>query len=128
MNSEMIETVLNEILNEQKEALKLNKQLVIDIENLAGKLEDFEKTMNKQAQVVSNNDTKHLKIITEGLENIKQIIVSQRGNIMPEKRIMIFPEFKSSECYKLLFNCILYLTIETYSFFIIRVIVEHWCR
>jgi hypothetical protein len=128
MNSDVIESVLNEILNDQKETLKLNKQLVRNIENLAGKLECFEKAMNIQSKIASTDDIKIHEIIREGTEDIKQIVASQQSNIIPEKRIMIFPEFKSSECYKLLFNCIPYLTIATYSFLIIRLIVDHWFR
>jgi len=125
MNSDMIESVLNEILNEQKATLKMSQQLISNIENLAGKFERLDKTMNTQSKIASTGDTKNLEIIAEGVENIKQIVVSQQRNIAGEKRIIIFPEFKSPDCYRLLFNCILYLTIATYSFFIIRAAVDH---
>ena len=125
MNSDMIESVLNEILNEQKATLKMSQQLISNIENLAGKFERLDKTMNTQSKIASTGDTKNLEIIAEGVENIKQIVVSQQRNIVGEKRIIIFPEFKSPDCYRLLFNCILYLTIATYSFFIIRAAVDH---
>jgi hypothetical protein len=94
---------------------------------LSGKVENPEKAGDSHQRIPSIDDTKIFKIITEGIENIKQVIAVQQKNAIYEKRIMIFPEFKSAECYKLLFNCIMYITIATYSFLIIKVIVDHWC-
>jgi hypothetical protein len=123
MNSDVMESVLQEILKEQKETLKLNKQLLSKIEYLSGKLESVEKEINTHQNTSSTDDTKVYEI-----ENIKQVVIAQQENIIPEKRIIIFPEFKSPECYRLLFNCILYLTIATYSFLIIKVVIDHWCK
>jgi hypothetical protein len=128
MNIDVIENVLQEILNEQKETQKSDKQLANKIEYLSGKLENVEKVINAKKKVDSIDDIKNLEIITQGIENIKQAIAAQEKNLTYERRIIIFPEFKSPECYKLLFNCVLYLTIATYGFLIIRVIVDHWCK
>ena len=73
----------------------------------------------------STDDTKSVEIIAERVENIKQVVVSQQRNIVGEKRIIIFPEFKSPDCYRWVFNCILYLTIATYSFLIIKAAVDY---
>ena len=128
MNSDVIESVLQEILNEQKETLKLNKQSVSKIEYLSAKLENLAEEINWHQSISSIADTKSVEIITKGIENIKQIVAAHQKNTIHEKRIIIFPEFKSPECYKLLFNCILYITIATYGFLTIKVIVDHWCR
>jgi hypothetical protein len=127
MNNETIENVLHEILNEQKETGKLSKQLINKIEYLSGKVENIEKRTNNHQNITSLTDTKVSEIIREGIENVKQILVAQHKNIQHEKRIIIFPEFKSPECFRLLFNCITYLTIATYSYLIIKVVVDHWC-
>jgi hypothetical protein len=127
MNSDVIESVLHEILDEQKETLKLNRQLVSKIENLSSKLENHTKEMSTYQNTLSE-PTKNTEIIAASIENIKQVVATQHNKILHEKRLIIFPEFKSPECYRLLFNCIIYLTIATYSFLIIKVIVDHWCR
>lgn len=126
MNTEMLETVLHEILNEQKEAGKLSKQLISKMQYLSEEIEHLENTKNAQNNA-SIIDIKVSEFITEGIENMKRVVTAQQKNIS-YKQIMIFPEFKSPECYKLLFNCIIYITIATYSFLIIRVVVDHWCK
>lgn len=128
MNSDMMESVLHEILNEQKETLKLNKQLVSKVEHISGKLENLADKINRDQIISSNADIKSVEIITKGIENIQQIVAAHQKNVIHEKRIIIFPEFKWPECYRLLFNCITYITIATYSFLIIKVVVDHWCR
>jgi hypothetical protein len=124
-----MESMWHEILNEQKETNKLNKQLFSKMEYLSGKTETIEKKPNNWQKITSPADTKVFhEIITEGIGSIKQVIAAQPKNVIHQKQIMIFPEFKSPECYRLLFNCIIYITIVTYSFLIIKVIVDHWCK
>ena len=126
MNTETIENVLHEILNEQKETGKLNKQLISKMENISCQMEKLEKKTNKSEVPSSNDDIKSLQeIIVDGISSIKQTVAAQQRNSIAEKRIIIFPEFRSSECYRLLFNCIIYLTIATYGFLIIKVVVDH---
>jgi hypothetical protein len=76
-------------------------------------LETVEKEINPQKKDDSIDNIKNLEIITQGIENIKQVIAAQQKILTTERRIIIFPAFKSPECYKLLFNCVLYLTIAT---------------
>ncbi len=61
MNSDVIESVLQEILNEQKEAVKLIKQLISKIENL-------QKETNSSQKIASIGDTKAFENITEALK------------------------------------------------------------
>jgi hypothetical protein len=110
MNNEMVETVLHEVLNEQKEMSKSNKQLINKVEFLSEQLKNIEKEIRMHQIVPEPSD-----------------IIAQPNNVIHQKHIIIFPEFKSPECYRLLFNCIIYMTIATYSFLIIKVIVDYWC-
>ena len=120
--------MLQEILKEQKETHRLNNQLVSKIERLAYELENFKKEFNTNRNVDVIDNSKALEIIEEKIENIEQVMATQQKNIAHEKRIMILPEFKSPECYRLLFNCIIYLTIATYGFLIIKLVVDHWSK
>ena len=128
MNIDVIENVLQEILNEQKDTRKSYNQIVSKIEKSASELENFKTEFKISRNVDIMDDSKVLKIVSEKIENIKQLVLTQQKNVAPEKRIIIFPEFKSPECYRLLFNCIIYLIVATYSFLIIRIIIQHWCR
>ena len=128
MNIDVIENVLQEILNEQKETRKLSKQLIDKIERLAYELESFKTEFNTSRNVDVMADSKVLENFLEKIENIKQVVATQQKDIAPEKRIIIFPEFKSPEYYRLFFNCILCLTIATYGFLIIKDIVAHWWK
>ncbi|SRR6266498_2494640 len=111
MNNEMVETVLHELLNEQKEISKTQKQLISKIEYLSEKIENIKTEMQKHC-----------------ITSVSPDIKAQPKNVIHQRQIMIFPEFKSQECYRLLFNCIIYLTIATYSFVIIKAIVDYWCK
>jgi hypothetical protein len=128
MNSDVMESVLHEVLNEQKETSTSTRQLLSKIEYLSGKLENLAEEINMHQPTFSSADTESVQIIAKGIENIKQIVAALQKNVMYEKRIIIFPEFKSPECYRLLFNCITYITIATYGFLIIKVVVDNWCR
>jgi hypothetical protein len=68
-----METVLHEILNEQKESSKLSKQLISKVEYLSSKME---KETNNPQNIVSSADTKAFEIITERVENIKRAVES----------------------------------------------------
>ena len=121
--------MLHEILNEQKETVKLTKQLICKMDYLSSVMENIEKETNNQQKITPTADTKGFReIVTEGIGSIKQVVAAQPKNVIHQKQITIFPEFKSPECYRLLFNCIIYITIATYSFLIIKVIVDHWCK
>ena len=99
------------------------------MENISCEMEKLVKKVNGSQQPSSNDNIKLLQqIIIDGISSIKQTITAQQTNSISEKRIIIFPEFRSSECYRLLFNCIIYLTIATYGFLIIKVVVDHQCR
>lgn len=128
MNSDVIESVLHEILNEQKETGKLSKQLFNKVEHLCSRVEDLANETNNTRKAALITEAKIPEIINEGIENIKRVIAAQQKNIMPEKRIIIFPEFKSPECYKLLFKFAFYSIVASYSFIILKAIVDHWCK
>jgi len=129
MNTETVENVLHEILNEQKETGKLNKQLLNKIENISRQTEKLENQANSSEVLSSEDNIKLLQeIINDGIRSIKQTVAAQQRNSISEKRIIIFPEFRSPECFRLLFNCIIYLTIATYGFLIIKVVVAYWCK
>ena len=121
--------MLHEILNEQKETVKLNKQLICKMEHLSCVMENIEKETTNQQKITPTADAKVFhEIVTEGIGSIKQVVAAQPKNVIYQKQIMIFPEFKSPECYRLLFNCITYITMATYSFLIIKAIVDYWCK
>jgi len=109
MNTEVMETVLHEVLNEQKETGKLSKQLISKLEYLSEQIEKIKAEMNR-----------YQKASTTPNPTVQKDLV--------QKQIMIFPEFKSPECYRLLFKCITSITIETYSFLIIKAVADYWCR
>lgn len=88
MNSDVMESVLHEILNEQKETSKIAKQLVSKIEYLSGRLENLAGEINSHQPSSSIADAESVEIITKGIENIKQIAAALQKNVMHEKRII----------------------------------------
>ena len=62
MNTDVIESVLHEILNEQKETFKLNKQLISKTEYLCVKIENLAKEINTHQSISSIKRPSVLKL------------------------------------------------------------------
>ena len=81
-----MESMWHEILNEQKETNKLNKQLFSKMEYLSGKTETIEKEPNNRQKIPSPADTKVFhEIITEGHRQHKTSNCSATKKRYPSK-------------------------------------------
>lgn len=73
MDSEIMESVLSEILEEQKASLQATKELATSMNELAGKVEGFIQKADQQKAVAPPADTKVLQaIVTNGIQQIQQ--------------------------------------------------------
>jgi hypothetical protein len=124
-NNEMMETAMQEILEEQKEINKTNLQLIGKIEYLSSQVTIISKQqINKEATI--KTDEKVLLEIESELENIKQLIAVQPKNIIHQKRFLLFPEQNAKEYYSTVLRWIFYIIIASYSYSLVRYIIDHW--
>ncbi len=126
MTDEVIETVLQEILEEQKEAIKTNQQLIAKIEYLSNQIQSINRKQNN-GEVITHVDTKALlEIVSQGINNINQIIAEQPKNVIHQKRFLFFPESHAKEYYSVVLRWSFYIIIASYSYWLLKYIIDHW--
>ena len=128
MNYDVIETAMQEIMEEQKENRKQVEQLNGKIDYLSALAESLKEQQNKgQTSGTSLSTSSMMEVQTE-LKDIKQLIRSQPKNIVHEKRFLFFPEHYAKEYYSIILRWILYIIIASYSYSILKHIIDHWSR
>ena len=109
MDSEIIESVLSEILEEQKASLQTTKELATNIKELAGKVEELLQKADQQKAVVSPADTKVLQaILTNGIQQIQQRVEAQPKPIIRQFRFLLFPELYADQYYGIVLGGMLF--------------------
>ncbi len=75
METEIIESVLKEILEEQKASLQVNRELSTNIDNLTSKMEGVYQKLELQKAPLRTADTKLVQaIVSTGMRQIQQIV------------------------------------------------------
>ena len=91
MNHKVIETAMQEIMEEQKENRKLSEQLIGKIDHLAGLIESLEEQQNDRKINMTLQRTDALLRIETELKDLTELVRSQSGNVIHEKRVLFFP-------------------------------------
>ena len=68
-----------------------------------------------------------LRVETE-LKDLKESVRSEPRNGIHEKRVLFFPEHYAKEYYSIILRWILYIIIASYSYSILKHIIDHWSR
>jgi hypothetical protein len=131
MELEIVETVLNDMLEEQKTGNQLNRELIENVKVLAGKVEGFDEKLTHQKVIAQPADTKPLeKIVTDGVADISRIVESQPKNVIKQVRLLLFPETNAGQYYKIVFGRLmpwaLGLILATYGFNLGQTFIERW--
>jgi len=105
MDLDILETVLKDIL----EDLKVNNEIVQELTTRTGSLEDkilaFEKMLEKSKIVAPPADTKTLQDIAQNyFREFCRIVEAQPKNVVNESRFMLFPETNTDRYYKIVFG------------------------
>ena len=110
MENEIIETVLTEILDELKQLKKLttnNTNATLDNANRLTAITD--KLESKQVVKPDINTKSMEQIILSGLERINSTINQKpAAPVKREFRILLFPEYNTTEYYRIVFGRIIF--------------------
>ena len=128
MNHEVIETAIQEIMEEQKENRKLSEQLIGKIDHLSGLIESLEEQQNDRKINMTPQRTDALLRIETELKDLTEFVRSQPGNVIHEKPVLLFPEHYAKEYYSVILRWILYIIIASYSYSILKHVIDHWSR
>ncbi len=120
MEQDLIETVLSEILEEQKQTNLLNRENTQALLEQSKRLNAIEKKLESKP-LVPVADTKQIEhVIAEGINKITAIAAAEPRQVIHQKRILFFPEYNAKEYYKIVFGRVLgwliLLVIATYCF------------
>lgn len=127
MENEIMTTVLNEVLAEQKEIAGQVESMQHNITLLASRIEGFEKKLDNLKITSPPVDLLPTQLlIAKNMEEIKRVVAEQPKNVVLEKRYLLFPETNAREYYGTLLRWLLYIIIATYGFFLIKHTLDKW--
>ncbi|MDH7459689.1 hypothetical protein QEG73_00320 [Chitinophagaceae bacterium 26-R-25] len=125
MENEVMITVLNEVLSEQKEANQKMGELAENVSLLSvlnNKLSN--KVENLQTDLTRVNSPSTEALINRKAEEIKRMIIEQPKEIIQEKRYLLFPEHNAKDYFEVCMKWFLYLMIATYAFFLLLYLIQ----
>lgn len=109
MDSEIIETVLTEILGELKQSNLLNKENNMALAENKNMLISIENKLKSNDLIKPVVDTRPLeKIIYRGIHNIGGMINKPPEKPSREFRILLFPEHNTKEYYQIVFGRVIF--------------------
>lgn len=121
MDKDIMETVLTEMLEEQKQNDLLNRENTQALVEQDKRLSTIEKKLDNKSLAPVPTDTKQVeRLIAEGINKTIAIVADQPKQVIHQKRILLFPEYNTNEYYKIVFGRVLgwivLLIIATYFF------------
>ena len=121
MDKDIMETVLTEILEEQKQSNLLiseNTQVLVEHDK---RLSAIDNKLDNKLLAQVPTDTKQVeRLIAEGVNKTIAIVADQPKQVLHQTRILLFPEYDAHGYYKIVFGRILgwlvLVLIATYLF------------
>jgi hypothetical protein len=105
MEIKILETVMNELLKEQKDSNRLLEELIGHEKATREKVSGFDDRLKQIRIVPPVVDTKPLTNLMAGFfEKVKQIMESQPKNVIHQRRFLLFPEDNTGYYYKIIFG------------------------
>jgi len=105
MESTIMETVLKEVLEEQKLTNELHQEQTGKMEELIKKVEAYDQKLEQVKVIAPPVDTVPIqKIMDSGLQKITQVVAGQPKNVIRQVRLLLFPETNSDRYYRLIFG------------------------
>ncbi|MES2328774.1 MAG: hypothetical protein V4539_04170 [Bacteroidota bacterium] len=105
MDKDIMETVLTEMLEEQKQSNLLNGENTQAIMELIKRVSAIEKKQDQQLLSPVSIDSKQIeRTVSENTDKIIKIIAEQPKEFVQHKRILLFPEHGAAEYYKLVYG------------------------
>ena len=131
METEIIESVLKEILEEQKAGLQVNRELSTNIDNLTSKIENIHQKLELQKAPLPPADTRLVQaIVSTGIRQIQEIVEAQPKNAVRQFRFLLFPEQFAEQYYRIVFGRLLFwmmiFLLSTYLFALGRQGIQSW--
>ena len=122
MEPEMLEIVLQEILNEQKETNLVNAQLAAYIKSLSEKMNELEKRIAKIGDLIEPDHPKLLQQLQGHLDSIKSALETKHSDVTHKKVFQFFPSLNIREYYQVYGNILKWLVLFGVACMVFRLI------
>jgi hypothetical protein len=121
LDNEIMESVLTEILQEQKAGAQAIQGINNNLKALADTIDSFQKTLGQQQVVVPSSDMRVVQeIVADGVLRIREMVGSQPKNVTRNFRLLLFPEAYAETYYRIVFGRLLFwmmiFVLTTYMF------------
>jgi hypothetical protein len=108
MEQEILEIVLTQVAEAQKETLQTEQELIKEVREMNALLKGFDKKLEQQRIIVPPADTLFVQaMVADGIKEIRAIVAAQPKTVVHEKRFLLFPKDDYDQYYKIIFGRIL---------------------
>lgn len=126
-----MESVLTEILEEQKLAVRTTQELGASLKSLAGQVDSFQKKLEQQKVIGRPADTRAVQeIVADGILKMEQTVAGQPKNVTRNFRLLLFPEMYAENYYRIVFGRLLFwmmiFLIASYLFMLGKQGINSW--
>jgi len=105
MEIEILDTVLKDMLEEQKTANNLTQEQNVKLDLLTQKVETFEQRLDQLKVIAPPADTGPIQtILKDGMQAMNWILENQPKSVIRQTRLVLFPESNPDRYYKIVFG------------------------
>lgn len=109
MDNEIMESVLTEILEDQKSEARAIQELGASIKALTGAVDLFQTKLEQQKVIARPADTRVVqKIVADGILKIQETVAVQPKTVTRNFRLLLFPEMYAESYYRIVFGRLLF--------------------
>ncbi len=129
METEVLQTVLTELLQEFKEVKQQQAETTKALLEMKNKVAGFDQKLGDVKVVTPAVNVQPITAVIEnGLDKIKSTIEAQPKSITKQFRVLLFPEYNAMAYYKVVLGRVLFWTlmflIATYLYFLAKEFIE----
>lgn len=131
MDNKIMESVLTEILEDQKSGSRAIQEFGASIKALTVAVDLFQIKLEQQKVFAPSADTRIVqKIVADGILKIQETVAGQPKTVTRNFRLLLFPEMYAENYYRIVFGRLLFwmmiTLIATYLFVLGKHVIECW--
>lgn len=131
MDNEIVESVLRDILEEQRAGIQATKEINTRIEVLAVQVEGLSQKFDQQKHIVPPGNSRLVQaLVDNGIKRMEEIVSQQPKSVVRQYRFLLFPEMYADNYYRIVFGRLLFwmmiFVVATYLFMLGKHGIESW--
>lgn len=133
MDNEIVESVLRDILEEQRAGIQATKEINSRIQELAVQVEGLSQKLDQQKHIRPPGDTRLVQALVEnGINRMEELVSQQPKSVVRQYQFLLFPEMYADNYYRIVFGRLLFwmmiFVVATYLFMLGKQGIESWAQ